>query len=68
MTSRPPLPPFAYEYRYDPGNWHRAYGNENCDFDEQGLMLARHPSINELPITSADRKFHWEDGPTNAWA
>ena len=46
MTSRPPLPPFAYEYHDDSGNWHRAYGNENCDFDEQGLMLVRHASIN----------------------
>ena len=42
---------FAYEYHDDSGNWFRAYGNENWDFDEQGLMFARHASINELPIT-----------------
>ena len=53
---------FAYEYRDDSGNWYRAYGNENWEFDEQGLMYARHASINELPIPSADRKFHWPLG------
>lgn len=52
----------AYEYHNDSGNWFRAYGNENCEFDEQGLMYARHASINELPITEADRKFHWPLG------
>jgi uncharacterized protein len=53
---------FAYEYHDDSGNWFRAYGNENWDFDEQGLMYARHASINELPIAEADRKFHWSPG------
>lgn len=53
---------FAYEYRDDSGNWFRAYGNENWAFDEQGLMCARHASINELAITQADRKFHWALG------
>jgi nuclear transport factor 2 (NTF2) superfamily protein len=53
---------FAYEYHDDSGNWYRAYGNENWEFDEQGLMYARHASINELPIASADRKFHWPLG------
>ena len=53
---------FAYEYRDDSGNWYRAYGNENWEFDEQGLMYARHASINELPIPSADRKFYWPLG------
>lgn len=53
---------FAYEYRDDSGNWFRAYGNENWEFDDQGLMYARHASINELAIKEADRKFHWALG------
>ena len=53
---------FAYEYRDDSGNWFRAYGNENWEFDDQGLMYARHASINDLPITEAERKFHWALG------
>jgi uncharacterized protein len=53
---------FAYEYHDDSGNWFRAYGNENWEFDDQGLMYARHASINELAITAADRKFHWPLG------
>jgi nuclear transport factor 2 (NTF2) superfamily protein len=53
---------FAYEYRDDSGNWFRAYGNENWEFDEQGLMYARHASINELAIKENDRKFHWPLG------
>ncbi len=53
---------FAYEYRDDSGNWFRAYGNENWEFDDQGLMYARHASINELSIPEADRKFHWPLG------
>lgn len=53
---------FAYEYHDDSGNWYRAYGNENWEFDDQGLMSARHASINELPIHSTDRKFHWPQG------
>jgi len=50
---------FAYEYHDDSGNWYRAYGNENWEFDDQGLMSTRYASINELPIQSIDRKFHW---------
>jgi len=53
---------FAYEYRDDSSNWFRAYGNENWEFDDQGLMYARHASINELPIKAVDRKFHWPLG------
>jgi uncharacterized protein len=53
---------FAYEYHDDSQNWFRAYGNENWEFDEEGLMYARHASINELPITAVDRKFHWTLG------
>jgi nuclear transport factor 2 (NTF2) superfamily protein len=53
---------FAYEYYDDSGNWFRAYGNENWEYDEQGYMYARYASINELPILEADRKFHWTLG------
>lgn len=51
---------FAYEYHDDSGNWFRAYGNENWEFDENGLMRARHASINDLPIVEGERKFHWD--------
>ena len=53
---------FAYEYRDDSGNWFRAYGNENWEFDPEGLMYARHASINELPIAESERKYHWLPG------
>lgn len=53
---------FAYEWRDDAGSWYRAYGNENWEFDEAGLMRRRHASINDLPIAEADRKFHWDRG------
>jgi uncharacterized protein len=53
---------FAYEYHDDFGNWFRAYGNENWEFDPQGLMYARHASINELPIKESERKYHWPLG------
>lgn len=53
---------FAYEYHDDSGNWFRAYGNENWDFDAEGLMLVRHASINDLPIKESERKFHWPQG------
>src|SRR4051812_45601253 len=53
---------FAYEYHDDSGNWFRAYGNENWEFGEDGLMHHRHASINDLPIKEADRKFHWPLG------
>jgi uncharacterized protein len=51
---------FAYEYRDDSGNWFRAYGNENWEFDAHGLMRARHASINDLPIPLSARLFHWD--------
>jgi uncharacterized protein len=51
---------FAYECRDDAGSWFRSYGNENWEFDAQGLMRARHASINDLPISEAERKFHWD--------
>jgi nuclear transport factor 2 (NTF2) superfamily protein len=53
---------FAYEYRDDSGNWFRAYGNENWEFDADGLMRRRLASINEQPIAEQDRKFHWPLG------
>ena len=53
---------FAYECRDDSGNWFRSYGNENWEFDEQGLMRARYASINDLPIKESDRKYRWPLG------
>jgi nuclear transport factor 2 (NTF2) superfamily protein len=53
---------FAYEYHDDSGNWFRAYGNENWEFDADGLMRRRIASINEHPIAEADRKFRWALG------
>jgi len=53
---------FAYEYHDDSGNWFRAYGNENWEFDSEGLMRTRHASINELGITEVERKFYWPLG------
>jgi nuclear transport factor 2 (NTF2) superfamily protein len=53
---------FAYEYRDASGNWFRAHGNENWQFDADGLMARRIASINDLPIAETDRKFHWPLG------
>jgi nuclear transport factor 2 (NTF2) superfamily protein len=53
---------FAYEWHDDSGNWFRSYGNENWEFDENGLMRRRIASINDLPIAAADRKYHWPLG------
>ncbi len=53
---------FAYEWHNDNGDWFRSYGNENWEFDENGLMRVRFASINDLPIKEADRKFHWPQG------
>ena len=58
---------FAYEWHDDSGSWFRSYGNENWEFDENGLMARRHASINDIPIDEADRKYHWDlDGPRPA--
>jgi nuclear transport factor 2 (NTF2) superfamily protein len=57
---------FAYEYRDAAGNWFRAHGNEQWEFDEQGLMRRREASINDVPIKESDRKFHWPSGPRPA--
>ena len=53
---------FAYEWHDEAGNWFRSYGNENWEFDEMGLMARRYASINDLPITESERKFHWVQG------
>jgi nuclear transport factor 2 (NTF2) superfamily protein len=48
---------FEYEYRNKDNQWFRAYGNENWEFDENGLMKKRYASINDLPIQESERKF-----------
>ncbi len=53
---------FAYEWHDDSGGWFRSYGNENWEFDAEGLMCVRIASINDLPIAAADRKYHWPAG------
>ena len=53
---------FAYEWRDDSGNWFRSYGNENWEFDENGLMSRRFACINDLPIAESERMFHWPQG------
>jgi nuclear transport factor 2 (NTF2) superfamily protein len=53
---------FAYEWHDDSGHWFRSYGNENWEFDGDGLMRARFASINDLPIVEAERKYHWPIG------
>ena len=51
---------FAYEWHDDSGNWYRAYGNEQWEFDADGLMRRREASINDVPIKSTERRFLWE--------
>ena len=53
---------FAYEWHDDSGSWFRSYGNENWEFDEQGLMRRRIASINDLPITESERRYRWPLG------
>ena len=58
---------FQYEWHDDAGHWYRAYGNEQGEFDEQGLMQRREASINDVPIAEADRMFRWDaPGPRPA--
>lgn len=57
---------FAYEWHDDSGQWFRSYGNENWEFDAQGLMRLRIASINDAPIASAERRYHWAAGPRPA--
>jgi len=54
---------FAYEWHDDSGNWFRSYGNENWEFEANGLMQKRFASINDVPIRQQDRQFHWPQGP-----
>ena len=51
---------FEYEYHDKSGSWYRAYGNENWEFADNGLMMRRFASINDLAIQESDRKFRWE--------
>jgi nuclear transport factor 2 (NTF2) superfamily protein len=53
---------FAYEWHDDSGQWFRSYGNENWEFDGDGLMRLRIASINDLPITESERKYRWPIG------
>jgi hypothetical protein len=53
---------FAYEWHDDSGNWFRSYGNENWEFDGNGLMSRRHASINDLPIAETERLYRWPQG------
>ena len=57
---------FQYEWHDDSGNWFRAYGNEQWEFDTNGLMRRREGSINDVPIRGSDRNFHWLAGPRPA--
>ncbi|WP_394830198.1 nuclear transport factor 2 family protein [Pendulispora rubella] len=54
---------FQYEWRDDSENWFRAHGNEQWEFDSNGLMRRREASINDVPLRAADRKFTWPLGP-----
>jgi nuclear transport factor 2 (NTF2) superfamily protein len=53
---------FAYEWHDDSGQWFRSYGNENWEFDTEGLMRRRHASINDLPIADSQRLYSWPAG------
>lgn len=53
---------FAYECHDDSGQWFRSYGNENWEFNDQGFMMRRFASINDLPIKDSERKFFWPLG------
>ncbi|HZO08782.1 MAG TPA: nuclear transport factor 2 family protein [Myxococcota bacterium] len=53
---------FAYEWHDDSGNWFRSYGNENWEFDAEGLMRRRIASINDAPILEPERRFRWPLG------
>jgi nuclear transport factor 2 (NTF2) superfamily protein len=53
---------FAYEWHDDSGQWYRSYGNENWQFDQDGVMHHRYASINDLPIKESERLYHWPQG------
>jgi len=54
---------FCYEYHDAAGNWYRAHGNDNWEFDAEGYMAVRHASINDVAIAESERLFHWPHGP-----
>ncbi|MDP9892865.1 nuclear transport factor 2 (NTF2) superfamily protein [Variovorax boronicumulans] len=51
---------FEYEWHDAAGQWFRSHGNENWEFNEQGLMQKRYASINDQPIAESERKFRWD--------
>jgi hypothetical protein len=53
---------YAYEWKDDSGNWFRSYGNENWEFNPDGLMVNRYASLNDVPIKESERLFHWPLG------
>ena len=53
---------FAYECHDDSGQWYRSYGNENWEFNAEGIMHHRYACINDLPIKESDRLFRWPQG------
>lgn len=53
---------FVYEWRDAEAGWYRSYGNENWEFNADGLMQRRYASINDLSINEVERKFHWPQG------
>jgi nuclear transport factor 2 (NTF2) superfamily protein len=57
---------FVYEWRDDSNNWYRSHGNEQWEFDAEGLMRRREASINDIRIAEKDRLFRWPQGPRPA--
>ncbi len=57
---------FAYEWQDSDGAWCRSHGNEQWEFDADGLMRRREASINDVPIAEAERRFRWPLGPRPA--
>jgi len=53
---------FAYEWQDESDHWYRSYGNENWEFNSDGLIASRFASINGLPILASDRKYYWPPG------
>jgi nuclear transport factor 2 (NTF2) superfamily protein len=53
---------YCYESHDPAGQWWRSFGNENWEFDQDGLMHTRHSSINDVPIEEAERRLRWESG------
>lgn len=54
---------FQYEFHDAMGQYFRAYGNEQWEFDEHGLMRRREASINDVAIRESERRFRWPQGP-----